>query len=104
MSDGPGLVASVASPGHLYCSKKNDNMQAAMERLEEHASAGLSGTAAKKSTKHVPLLKRATEPALEERLLRFRPAAGMHGGQSSAACEPVRASPVAVLSTPMHDV
>ena len=51
-------------------------MQAALERLEEHASAGLSGTALKKATKHVPLLKRATEPALEERLLRRRPAAG----------------------------
>ncbi|CAL5221610.1 g3830 [Coccomyxa viridis] len=89
------LDAHLCSASHLV---------AAMERLEEHASAGLSGTAAKKSTKHVPLLKRATEPALEERLLRFRPAAGMHGGQSSAACEPVRASPVAVLSTPMHDV
>ncbi len=77
---------------------KYTDVQAAMERLEEHASAGLSGTAAKKPTKHVPLLKRATEPALEERLLRFRPAAGVNDGQSDEICEPVQALPVGMAS------
>ena len=68
--------------------------QAAMERLEQHASAGLSGNAVKKATKHVPLLKRATEPALEERLLRFRPAVGADNGQSDHHREPVQAGPM----------
>ena len=53
-----------------------------MGRLEEHAVASLSGSVVKKTTKHVPLLKRATEPALEERLLKYHPAAGAHDGQS----------------------
>ena len=79
-------------------------LQAALERLEEHASAGLSGDAVKKATKHVPLAKRATEPALEERLLRFRPAAGVGDGQSAAACEPIQAAAVAVLPIPMQDI
>lgn len=76
-----------------------------MDRLEEHAEAGLSGTAVKKATKHVPLLKRATEPALEARLLRFRPAAaqqhgaGVDDGQSNASCEPAQGAPMAVASS-----
>ncbi len=53
-----------------------------MGRLEEHAVAGLSGGVVKKPTKHVQLLKRVTEPALEERLLKYHLAAGTHDGQS----------------------
>ena len=53
-----------------------------MGRLEEHAVAGLTGSVVKKPTKHVPLLKRATEPTLEERLLKYHPAAGTDDGQS----------------------
>lgn len=62
-----------------------------MGRLEEHAAAGLRGTAAKKSVKHVPLLQRATEPALEDRLLRPRPNASAamdgHSGELFQAGE-----------------
>ena len=58
-----------------------------MERLEEHASASLSGSTVKKPIKHVPLLKRATEPALEERLLRRRPAAGQDNEQPDKPCQ-----------------
>ena len=44
-----------------------------MDRLDEHAAAGLSGPASTKAVKHVPLLQRGTEPAVEERLLKSRP-------------------------------
>lgn len=43
-----------------------------MERLDGHAEAGLSGSPVQKAVKHVPLLRRATEPALEQRLFKAR--------------------------------
>ena len=44
-----------------------------MDRLDEHAAAGVSGRALAKPVKHVPLLQRSTEPAVQERLLKSRP-------------------------------
>ena len=53
-----------------------------MNRLDEHAAAGLSGTTAIKPVKHVPLLQRGTEPPVEERMLKSRPpTASMSGDQ-----------------------
>ena len=54
-----------------------------MDRLDEHAAAGLSGPASAKPVKHVQLLQRGTEPAVEERLLRSRPlTASTSGGNA----------------------
>ena len=56
-----------------------------MDRLDEHATAGLSGTAVTKPVKHVLLLQRGTEPAVEERMLKSRPStASMSGGHAKA--------------------
>ena len=58
-------------------------VQAAMDRLDEHAAAGLSGTTARKPVKHVPLLQRGTEPAVEDRLLKsWQSTASMSGKQA----------------------
>ena len=65
-----------------------------MGRLEEHALAGLTGDVVKKPTKHVPMLKRATEPTLEERLLKYQPAAGTDVGQSD---EHAQAGPMTMV-------
>ncbi len=59
-----------------------------MGRLDEHAADGLRGIAGKKSVKHVPLLQRATEPALKDRSLRPRAKAStVVDIQSGELCE-----------------
>ena len=54
-----------------------------MDRLDEHAAAGLGGPALTKPVKHVPLLQRGIEPAVEQRLLKLRePAAHVSTGHA----------------------
>lgn len=46
-------------------------LQSVSERLAGQAESEVTGVVQQKPLKHIPLLQRATEPALEERLLKY---------------------------------
>lgn len=46
-------------------------LQSVSDHLASQAQGEVAGTARLKSSKHIPLLKRATEPPVEERLTKY---------------------------------